>query len=144
MKHFMKPTLFVLITLLGTSLAILPAHAQSFSRVRVNVPFDFSVGNTPLKAGNYTVSQLEPGIIVFSGNDGQQSQIAATVVLDSVNHNQKPQLVFTRYGSEVFLNRIFLAGYEDGHELRRSEREKQLIQQRMYREELSLLVEPTS
>jgi hypothetical protein len=43
----------------------------------------------------------------------------------------------------VFLNRIFLAAYEDGHELRRSKREKQLIQQRMYREELSLLVEPT-
>ena len=82
MKHFMKPTLFVLITVLGASLAILPAHAQSFSRVRVNVPFDFSVGNTPLKAGNYTGLQLEPGIIVFSGNGGQQSQIAATVVLD--------------------------------------------------------------
>jgi hypothetical protein len=140
MKHFMKPTLFVFIAVLGASLAILPAHAQS--GVRVNVPFDFSVGNNPLKAGNYTVSQLEPGIIVFSGNDGQQGQLATTVGSDSTKRNQKARLVFTRYGSEVFLNSIFLSDYEDGHELQRSKREKQLIQQQMAREELSLLVEP--
>jgi hypothetical protein len=42
----------------------------------------------------------------------------------------------------VFLNSIFLSDFEDGHELRRSKREKQLIQQQMAREELSLLVEP--
>jgi len=142
MKHFMKPTLFVLITVLGASLAILPAHAQSGSRVRVNVPFDFSVGNNPLKAGNYTVSQLEPGILVFSGNDGQQGHIATTIGSDSTNRNQKARLVFTRYGSEVFLNSTFLSDYEDGHELRRSKREKQLIQQQMAHEELSLLVQP--
>ena len=142
MKHFMKLTLFGLITVLGASLAILPAHAQSGGRVRVNVAFDFSLGNAPLKAGNYTVSQLEPGIIVFSGNDGQQGQLATTVDSDSTKRNQKARLVFTRYGSEVFLNSIFLSDYEDGHELQRSKREKQLIQQQMAREELSLLVEP--
>ena len=142
MKNLMKPMLFVLMTVLSASLAIVPAHAQSGSRVRVNVPFDFSVGNTPLKAGNYTVSQLEPGILVFSGGDEQQSQIAATVVSESGNRNQKPQLVFTRYGSEAFLDKIFLSAYEDGHELHRSQREKQLIQQRLSGEELSLLIEP--
>jgi hypothetical protein len=143
MKTLMKPKLFVLMTVLVASLAILPAHAQSGSRVRVNVPFDFSVGNTPLKAGNYTVSQLEPGILKFDSNDNRQFQIAGTVVSESSNRNQKPELLFARYGSEVFLHKVFLASYEDGHELRRSKREKQLIQQRMYRDEISLLIEPT-
>lgn len=141
MNKLIKPTLFVLMAVLAASFGIAQAHAQSGSRVRINIPFDFSVGNTPLKAGNYTVSQLEPGIVVFSGDDKQQSQIAATVVLDSRNHDQKPQLVFTRYGSEVFLNKIFLAANEDGHELRRSQREKQL-QHQVSREEISLLIEP--
>ena len=142
MNNLIKPAFFVLMTVLVASLAIVPAHAQTGSRVRVNVPFDFSVGNTPLKAGNYTVSQLEPGIIVFSGNDEQQSQIASTVDIDSGDRNQKLQLVFTRYGNEAFLNRIFLDAYGDGHELRRSKKEKQLIQQQVSREEFSLLMEP--
>jgi hypothetical protein len=142
MQSLMKPTLFMLMTVIGAVLASVPAHAQSGPRVSVNVPFDFSVGNTPLRAGSYTVAQLESGVLVFRSDDGQQHQVAFTVHGDSGNKYQKPNLVFRRYGSEAFLNRVFLSGSDDCHDLLRSSREKKLIQERSSGEEFSLLIQP--
>jgi len=45
----------------GVALTIAPAHAQSGSRTLANIPFGFSVENTTLKAGSYTVEQLHSG-----------------------------------------------------------------------------------
>jgi hypothetical protein len=42
---------------------------QSGRRVLANIPFVFSVGNTRLKAGSYTVEQLQSAIIAFSSED---------------------------------------------------------------------------
>jgi hypothetical protein len=143
MQNLMKSTLFaVLMTVLGAALAIAPAHAQSGSRVLVNVPFDFSVGNTLLKAGSYTVKELEPGVLAFSSNEGQEHQFALTVRGYSANRGQQPHIVFTRYGTEAFLNRVFLSGDDDCNQLPRSSREKRLIHDQASGGELSLLIQP--
>ena len=142
MQSLMKSTLFVLMTVLGAALAVLPAHAQSGSRVSVNVPFDFSVGSTTLKAGSYTIAQLESGVLVFNSDDGRQHQVALTLRGESGNRNQTPHLVLRRYGSEAFLNRVFLSGSDDYNDLLQSSREKKLIQQRSSGEEISLLIQP--
>jgi hypothetical protein len=142
MQSLMKPMLFVVMTVLGVVLAIVPAHAQSGSRVSANIPFDFSVGNTTLKAGSYTVEQLQSGIIAFSSSDEKEHQFALTVPGDSGNQNQESHLVFTRYGSETFLKRVFLSGNEEYHELLRSSREKELIKNQATGDEVSLLIQP--
>jgi hypothetical protein len=142
MQYLMKAMLFAVMTTLGVTLTIVPAHAQSASRVLANIPFDFSVGNTTLKAGSYTVEQLQSGLLAFSGNDGKEHQFALTIPGDSGNQNQEPHLVFTRYGSEAFLKRVFFAGNEDYRELLRSRREKELIKNQASGDELSLLIQP--
>jgi hypothetical protein len=132
----------VLITVIGAVLAIAPAHAESDSRVLVDIPFDFSVGNTPLKAGSYRIKELQSGILAFSSQDGQGNQFALTVPDESANRNHQPKLVFTRYGSEAFLNQVFLSGNDDCRQLLPSSRERKLIQERTSGEELSLLIRP--
>jgi hypothetical protein len=142
MQSLMTLTSGVLMAALGGALAIVPAQAESDSRVLVNIPFDFSVGNTPLKAGSYSVQELRSGILVFSGNDGQDHQFALTVPDQSANQDHQPKLVFTRYGNETFLNKVFLSASDDYRQLLPSGREKKLIQKRSSGEELSRLVQP--
>jgi hypothetical protein len=142
MQYLLKPMLFAVTTMLGVALTIVPAHAQSGRRVLANIPFDFSVGNTTLKAGSYTVEQLESGIIAFSSEDEKEHQFALTFPGDSDKQSQEPHLVFIRYGSQAFLNRVFLSGYGDCHELPKSSRERELIKNQASGAELSQLIQP--
>jgi hypothetical protein len=66
MQYLLKFMLFAVITVFGIALTIVPAHAQNGSRVIANIPFDFSVGNTTLKAGSYTIEQLQSKILALS------------------------------------------------------------------------------
>lgn len=140
MKSLIKPTLMVLMIVLGAALVVAPARAQNGNPVSVNVPFDFSVGDTQLQAGNYKIAQLESGILVFSSEDGHQHQVAYTLRGDSANQSQTPHLVLTRYGNEVFLSQVFLSAGDDCNNLVRSSRQKML--KRAHGEEISLLIQP--
>ena len=142
MQYLLKPMLFAVLTALGVALAIMPAHAQSGRRVLANIPFDFSIGNTTLKAGSYTVEQLESGITAFSSDDAGQHQFALTFPGESDKQNQEPHLIFIRYGNEAFLKRVFLSGNEDCQELPESSRERKLIKNQASGVELSLLIQP--
>ena len=142
MKYLMKAMLFAVMTMLGLTLTIVSAHAQSGSRVLANIPFDFSVGRTTLKAGSYTVEHLQSGLLCLSSNDAKEHQFAFTIPGNSANQSQEPHLVFTRYGSEAFLNRVFSAGNGGYHELLRSSREREFIKNQASGDELSLLLQP--
>jgi hypothetical protein len=142
MTYVMKLIMFAVIPWLGVAPTLIPAYAQSGSRVLADIPFDFSVGNTTLKAGSYSVEQLQSGVLAFSSNDGREHQFALTVPGNSGNQDQTPHLVFARYGGEAFLEKVFFAGNEDYHELLRGSRENQLIKTQASGDELSLLMQP--
>jgi hypothetical protein len=134
--------LFVLTIVLGAALVVVPAHAQNGNSVSVNVPLDFSVGDTAMRAGSYKIAQLESGILVLSSEDGHQHQLAFTLRGDSANPSQTPHLVLTRYGNEAFLSQVFLSGGVECNNLVRSRREKTLNQKGARGQELSLLIQP--
>jgi len=140
MQYLFKSMSLAVMTLLGVALTIVPAHAQTGNRVLANIPFDFSVGNTTLKAGTYTI-ELQSDILAFSSDDGKEHKFAFTVPGDSGNQSQEPHLVFTKYGNQAFLAKVFLAGDENYHELLRSSRERELIKNQAYGAELSLLIQ---
>jgi len=129
-------------TVLGVGLTAAPANAQTGSRVVANVPFDFFVGSTAMKAGTYKVAVLDSGVLVFSSKEAPQQ----TFVLsnrDAVNnHSEQPHLVFARYGAETFLNKVFMSSGDDCNELRTSNRERTLQRKKATGEEVSLLIEP--
>jgi len=143
MQYLLKPVLLAVLTVFGAALTIVPANAQSGSRALANIPFDFSVGNTTLKAGSYSVEQLQSGIIALSSSDNKEHQFAMTFPSGSDQQSQESHLVFLRYGSEVFLKKVSLAGNENSYELPESRRERELIRTQTSGAELSLLIPPT-
>jgi hypothetical protein len=143
MQYLLKPVLLAVLTVFGAALTIVPANAQSGSRALANIPYEFSVGNTTLRAGTYTVEQLESGIIALSSEDGKEHQFAMTFPSDADQQSQESRLVFIRYGSEVFLKRVFISGNENSYELPESSREREIIKNQASGAELSLLIQPT-
>ena len=143
MQYLLKPVLLAVLTVFGAALTIVPAHAQTGSRALANIPFDFSVGNTMLKAGSYSLEQLQSGILALSSSDSKEHQFAMTLPGDSDQQSQKSHLVFIRYGSEVFLKKVSLSGNENSYELPESRRERELIRKQTPGAELSLLIPPT-
>jgi len=143
MQYLLKPVFLAALTVLGAALTIVPANAQSGSRALANIPFDFSVGNTTLKAGSYSVEQLQSGIIALSSSDNKEHQFAMTFPSDSDQQSQESQLVFIRYGSEVFLKKVFISGNENCYELPESSREMEITKNQASGAELSLLIQPT-
>ena len=143
MKNLIKSTLSaVLMTVLGVAMMGAPAHAQVSSRVLVDIPFDFSVGNNTLKAGSYQVQELQSGLLAFTRNDGQGGKFVLTVPGDTANRSQQAHFVFVRYGSEAFLSKVFLSAGDDCKEFSPSKRERELIQGRESGQEVSLLIQP--
>ena len=142
MQYSLKPMLLAVLTVFGAALTIVPAHAQSGSRALANIPFEFSVGNTTLKAGTYTVKQLESGILAFSSEDEREHKFELTFPSDSDRQSQEPSLVFIRYGSEAFLKKVVFSS-DDSQELPESRRERELIRNQTPGAELSLLIPPT-
>jgi hypothetical protein len=143
MQYLLKPMLLAVLTVFGAALTIVPAQAQSGSRALANIPFDFSVGNTTLKANSYSVEQLQSGILALSSSDNKKHQFAMTFPSDSDQQSQESHLVFIRYGSEVFLKKVSLSGNQNSYELPESRRERELIRNQTGGAELSLVIPPT-
>jgi len=100
----MKRALVILPILFA--LAILPAFAQN-QMIAVNIPFDFSVRNQVLPAGEYTISEVTAtgGWIVRSV---ENNKAAVFVVLPhDYTRAAQPKLVFHRYGRDNFLTQIW-------------------------------------
>ena len=143
MPSVMKLLLLGLIGVSSVAIAIVPAHAQSTDQILVDVPFDFVVGNSTLKAGVYDLQEQQSGILTFTSHDGQLRRFTFTIPGESKNENHQPEAVFVRYGNESFLSKVFLSGDNECLVLPRSSREKVLIQKRASGEEVSLLIQPS-
>lgn len=141
MRSVTKFILFGLIAVLGATLAVVPARAESDTRVLVRIPFDFSVGDAVLKAGNYRIQNVQAGTLLLQSDDEQVHRFLLTVPDGAANHYHWPRLVFARYGKELFLEEVYLSSVDNGRELLQGDREKELIQKRATGEELSLLIE---
>jgi hypothetical protein len=127
MKSMKTVALFLLVAAIGANLASGRAHAEDESRVAVNVPFDFVVGRTVLKAGSYKVEALQSGIVDFWSNDEGRHHMALMLPGSaSKAQNGDPHFVFVRYGSEAFLSKIAMSA-DLNYDAPTSGREQELI-----------------
>jgi hypothetical protein len=97
------------------SLLLPVAHAQVIGTIQGNIPFNFSVGNRVLPAGNYTVSSLSTqGVLKLQNHD--DSAIAIMLLSSPVqaSSEQKTKLVFHRYGGTYFLSQVWRGYGNDG------------------------------
>jgi len=105
------------VTLLSAMLLVtLVASAQGQSlayRVRANIPFDFTVGEKRLPAGEYSVGRVGQGSdIAMSITDlnGHAKAMRLTYTTVTLHPKKKASLIFHRYGDQYFLFQMWQAG----------------------------------
>jgi hypothetical protein len=111
------------VSALATASAQTPGH-----NLTVKVPFEFSVGDKTLPAGDYLISRLSSdGTTVRISNQESDRNIARqTRSIQSSQPKEQSVLVFRRYGDQYFLAQVWLVGETTGREITPSASEKSL------------------
>jgi len=95
--------------------------------VKATVPFDFTVGNTLLPAGSYTIAAEDTGVIKIRNTDGR------IVLLSTSTPDGKEaktgELVFNKYGDQYFLREILCASADMNMAVPASKQEKRAREQ---------------
>lgn len=71
--------------------------------LRANIPFDFTVGNTWMPAGEYTITSPTHEVLALKSG----SHIAMVVSSQSFDQSKSgSELVFDKYGNQYFLHEV--------------------------------------
>ena len=123
----MKKQILVLASLFV--LSIMAAQvAQAQQSMTVNIPFDFTAGNTTLPAGDYSVQKWtkDTSVLLIQNADQSASALIPTMAAISLEPQSDSKLVFNRYGDRYFLSQVWTAGNPRGRQLSKSTREKEI------------------
>lgn len=107
----MKNKIYRVIAIFGMflGLAMVNAQGQAPSKARVDIPFEFSAGNTTLHAGVYNIRRISADVVTLRSENGKSTVILhAPVTETSNNPNAVARLVFSKQGEEYFLSQIWL------------------------------------
>ncbi|HKV80715.1 MAG TPA: hypothetical protein VJP02_21380 [Candidatus Sulfotelmatobacter sp.] len=137
MQNLRKYVLFAFMAVFVASLAITPAHAQG--RLAANVPFDFVLGQTTMKANSYTI-ESQGSFVALVDAKGRARYTLYRPGSDAADHyNGAPYLVFTRYGTETFLSKIVFST-DHTYDLPRSSKEKELAARLISGEQVAVAI----
>lgn len=109
-----------------------PTTTSVNGSLQINIPFDFNVGDKPLKAGAYVIAPSGDKALMFKGLKGNGSAVALINPVSKVEM-QTPKLIFHKYGDTYFLTQAWLRNSDSGKELFVSPKEIQMA--RDYRQQ---------
>jgi hypothetical protein len=117
-------TMLMLIGILAVT-----AKAQSVNGVsiRANIPFEFSVGDKLLPAGEYRIQQVNPSSDVAMlqiANANGEARVLVRVQSMRARVTNRTALVFNRYGSNYFLSTLAIEGSVDAWQAPKSYAER--------------------
>ena len=119
LKSFTMLTLLVAVALAG---AVVSANAQS-NPIKVNIPFEFVVGDKTLPAGEYLAKPATTGgALAIQNADGKGNVVRMTGPTEQKNKS-RARMVFHRYGHNYFLAQVW-NGESTGRELAKSKQER--------------------
>jgi hypothetical protein len=127
-KQILKAaTILSLVVALTITFVALPAAADSFGSIRVDVPFDFTADHSIFPAGKYTIRTVENtnGVIRITSEDGKASVFLSTHSAESVQSKDETVVIFHRYGDQYFLFQVWAVGDTIGSEIPKSSMERQ-------------------
>jgi hypothetical protein len=84
------------------------AMAQQLG-LKANIPFDFSVGNTWMPAGEYSVTSPLEGILELR-SDNHSAYVASSQNSYATDSGNK--LVFDKYGDQYFLHQVRCSNHD--------------------------------
>jgi len=120
-------TMFAMLMLVG--LLAVTAEAQSVNGVsiRATIPFEFSVGDKLLPAGEYRIQQVNPAsdlaMLQIATANGEARVLVRVRSIRAGNTSQTA-LVFNQYGSSYFLSTLAIEGSEDAWQAPKSHTER--------------------
>jgi hypothetical protein len=122
----MKRNLSAGVLALGLALMLTgDASAQSIA-MKVQIPFDFSVRDNTLEAGEYVVRLINNSVLSLKGANGGVA-VAMTYPIRARQNIDTARLVFSSYGGVYFLSAAFWPGYGEGQEILKSKGELELL-----------------
>lgn len=107
----MENKIYRMIAIFGMFLgfATVNAQGQAPSKVKVEIPFEFSAGKTTLHAGVYTIKQMSGELVTLRSEDGKSAvTLNAPVTNSSSDPNAVERLVFSKRGEQYYLAQIWL------------------------------------
>ena len=126
----MKKEIYAAVTLLMViGIWVVTAEAQSVNGVsiRANIPFEFSVGDKLLPAGEYRIQQVNPSSDVAMlqiANANGEARLLVRVQSMRARNTNRTALVFNRYGSNYFLSTLAIEGSVDAWQAPKSHAER--------------------
>jgi hypothetical protein len=124
MKSFLIVAAISLLAIAGT-----PARAQVVDVIEADIPFEFTVRNSTLPAGEYTIKRINsvsPGTMEIRNADGTQRLVFLVTSAETLKQPDHTKLIFDRVGDQYFLSEIFEIGNRSGVELMKSRVEQKL------------------
>lgn len=108
MEDFMKKALLNICLAIGMIIGLMgSAHAQLGTQFKAHIPYDFNIGNSKLKAGDYIIKLTNPASsqqsLTISSIAGDFSKIALVIPMDTGSRREVSKLVFNRYGDQYYL-----------------------------------------
>lgn len=132
MKKQVVRTLMMFGLVMAMFVMVGSAQAQSLSnKMRINIPFEFSVGDSRLPAGEYSIGRALPSsgdtVLLISNVKHPDSVFPLTNSAQSFLPKDADTLMFHRYGDQYFLFQVWPKGATYGRVMvkSRSEREAQ-------------------
>ena len=120
-------TMIAMIVLVGS--LTMAAQAQTNGRIALiaNIPFQFSIGNKSLPAGEYTVrSTIDDSrnvMLLIQSLDGKTSAMLQTSTVEG-KAQERAKLVFHRYANQYFFAQAWVDGEKTGLEASKSRAER--------------------
>lgn len=107
------------------------ARAQIVYPVEADVPFDFTVRQTALPAGHYTIKRLasDPEVMEIIGSDYRHPFLFLVESAQVSNAPKRGELIFDRVGDRYFLSEVFEGGTNIGVEVPKSRDERRMEKQ---------------
>jgi hypothetical protein len=132
-KVIKRLTMLSLVSMFTLCAAVASANAQLSIPIRAKIPFDFSVGDKKLPAGEYTFSRLsgfsDTKTISVSSVEGSTRVFQSTFEAQVLIPKKDSTLVFHKYGDQYFLEQIWSGGEQEGTQVPESRGERTIRQQ---------------
>jgi len=101
-------------------------HAQGVD-LRATIPFDFSVGQASMPAGDYEIRGQGTVVLVRRTDSGKPATAMVTTIgADRPDRSGTARLEFHRYGGEYFLAAVWYPDTVGGREVLQTGREREM------------------
>lgn len=116
-------TVFAGVCLLAASTML----SQNRGALKVKVPFQFSVKDVQLPAGEYAIEKWAGGGVLLTSKDGAIRKVILATPAESPTTRAKTRVLFRRYGSDYFLSQVWVGSEGWGFEIPVSKVERDVI-----------------